>query len=271
VIAVPWFQLEHLPDVLIIAHEVGHHVFVDLGLDNDVVQTVREVKGEVRESWTEEMFCDVYGTLCAGSAFASSLGDFLRVAEVANDATDRYPPTTTRLALCLAVLELPEVGSEAASVTLRQRWSEEGLEITEEERQLGLAVATAIATTPYQVLGKRLVDLGAFTAAQELRKDQEKDELMAGREVSTRDPRVLFAAASSAFTHSPEGYRAMQIGASVLEAAKKIREPGVRWRVGHDAGAKHDEVQAGDAGGKTPAGERARAIYELLTQESTDT
>lgn len=265
VIAVPWFQLEHLPDALVIAHEVGHHVFGDLGLAGEVEQAVQESGTDVEEGWTAEMFCDVYGTICAGSAFAAALGDFLRVAEIADDATDLYPPTTTRLALCLAVLDLPEIGSQEASASLRTRWGAEGLEITEEERQLGQAVAAAIGTTPYPVIGRRLVDLGAFKAAHETSKDEQSVELLARRPTTTKDPRVLFAAAGAAFVQSPENYRTREVGAHVLKAAHAIREPGVRWRVGHAGGEPPRAVSTGRAANAYGG----NAIYDILTQGSS--
>jgi hypothetical protein len=267
VIAVPWFQLEHLPDALVIAHEVGHHVLGDLGLDEEAGRAIHESGAGVEESWTAEMFCDVFGTLCAGSAFASSLADFLRLAQVSDDATDLYPPTTTRLALCLGVLELPDVGSETASEALRGRWAHEGLELSDEERHRGRDIASAIATAPYQVIGKRLVDLDVFGAADEMSKDEQADELLAKRPTTTTDPRVLFAAASTAFTQAPDTYREREVGTSVLAAAHDIREPGVRWRVGHDSSAPG---AAGQRAGQQTSEQQSSAIYDLLDRLSSD-
>jgi len=42
VVGVPWYQLSHLPDMLILAHEVGHHVENDCALAPTVARLVRE-------------------------------------------------------------------------------------------------------------------------------------------------------------------------------------------------------------------------------------
>jgi hypothetical protein len=266
VIAIPWFQLEHLPDALVIAHEVGHHVLGDIRLEDEIVRTVEGVGNSCRSSWAAEIFCDVFGTVCAGSAFAASLGDFLRVAEIADDATDRYPPTTTRLGLCLAVMELPEIGSTEAARDLRERWAAEGFTIPEVEQATATAVATAVATTRYGQIGVRVVDLEPFTAYEERIKDEESVELLARRETATRDPRVLLAAASAAFALEPEGYRQKQVGESVLDAAHRIREPGVRWRVGHRSTAQPSRAATPERPQASAANDEVEAIYELLMQ-----
>jgi hypothetical protein len=238
IIALPWFQLQHLPDALVIAHEVGHHVFNDLGMAEEVGQALRVAPGAARSAWAEEMFCDVFGTVRAGSAFVMSLADFLRVADVTADASDNYPPTSTRLAVCLAALELDDIGSVDVAHTLRTNWAAEGLHIPTDAAATAASVAKTMATTRFTNLGATLVELEAFTAGLELHKDEDATELLALRSTKTRDVRVLLAAAATAFVSKPEIYRTREVGNSVLEAAQSIREPGVR---GSFAAASADE------------------------------
>jgi hypothetical protein len=262
VIAVPWFQLQHLPDALVIAHEVGHHVVRDLGLEGTAADAVRGEPGAgFPGTWTVEAFCDVFGALCAGASFARSLADFLRVADVADDATDLYPPTQTRLALCLAVLDLQDGGAGDASRVVRGQWEAEGLVVPDDVCTRAAAVTTAVATSCYPQLGGRLLDVVSFDRAKETRKELEATELLAHRPTTTKDVRVLLSAAAAAFARDPELYRRVDVGGRVLESARAIREPGVRWRAGH--------LGDDDDDGATSRLAEAEVIYDLLTRERT--
>jgi len=253
VIAVPWFQLEHLPDALVIAHEVGHHVVRDLDLEQASMDVVGGAAFETyRPTWGTEVFCDVYGVLNAGSAFVAALSDFLRVSVVTDDATDLYPPTVTRLAICLAVLELDEVGCHQAAGRLRQRWAAEGLNVPASAE--ADAVAAGMTRTHFDGLGGRLLDVLGFGAHKETRTTGEATELLAHRPVKTKDVRVLFAAAAVAFAENPRRYHEVGVGPAVLERARAIREPGVRWRSGH-----------GSANGRAVLESEPAGIYRLLT------
>lgn len=270
VIAVPWFQLRHLPDLLVVAHEVGHHLLRDLALEEPAAEIVGAVSssgpGPLRQEWAAEMFCDVVGTVSAGRAFVSSLADFLRAAEVTADGGAVYPPTSVRLALCLGVLELDDVGSAGHAAGLEARWAAEGVVIPADDRTAGAAAATALATTTYAGVGKRLVELQPFTAAKESAADDEVTELLAARPTRTRDIRVLLAAAALAFGTAPDRYRDREVGTRALEMARRIREPGVRRRAGPSAsGAVRAPAGPVDSGLVEDglAGEAAE-LYELL-------
>jgi hypothetical protein len=84
-IGVPWFQIQHLPETLVIGHEVGHHVQMDFGLFDQLRAllgaALHGVAPESRQRqwrrWLGEIFADVYGNLAAGAAFVGALLDFL--------------------------------------------------------------------------------------------------------------------------------------------------------------------------------------------------
>jgi hypothetical protein len=145
---------------------------------------------------------------------------------------------------------------------MRDQWAGDGLNVANAEHAHStLAVATAIATTQYEQLGgATLLELGPFDQEREAEKDVEAGELLARRPTTTNDIRVLFAAASAAFARNPEAYRNRSVGSDVLNAARRIREPGVRWRGGREPDAAGAAADPGE-------GSTVRALYELLVRE----
>ncbi len=265
VVAVPWFQLNHLPDALILGHEVGHHVERDLGLGDEaraaVQAATRGAAGRAADAWPgwcTEAFCDVFGTLCGGTAFAMALADFLRVTgPPAADLDASYPPTEVRLGLCLAALE--DGGCSRHAAALRDRWAREGLDLADGETAFAAAeVGRALAAASYTGLGDQaLRDVVAFGPRREEVAAADAADLRAGRPARTRDIRVLMAAAGAAFAEEPHAYLTAGVAAAVLGRAQQIREPGVRWRGGTPPSDPDDAAQVG----ATLAGE----LYELLT------
>lgn len=108
-IGLPWYQVAHLPDTLVIAHEVGHIVEWDFGLRTELLGAVARanVPADRREAWTAwqpEVFADLYGCLACGPAFAASLSDFCAVDSAKAMGERRaapewgsYPPSWLRL------------------------------------------------------------------------------------------------------------------------------------------------------------------------------
>ena len=83
IIGIPWFQVNHVPALPIIAHEVGHAVEIDFGLE-DILNNlfgslgIDEERRPAWVSWRKEIFADVYACLCIGPAFLLALIDFLQ-------------------------------------------------------------------------------------------------------------------------------------------------------------------------------------------------
>ncbi|NUT50506.1 MAG: hypothetical protein HOV94_24840, partial [Saccharothrix sp.] len=84
VIGLPWYQLDHLPDLLLLAHEVGHCVEADFRLgratERHVGSTWRDVPPDRLTAWrvwSGELFADCFATVVAGPAYVGALADFL--------------------------------------------------------------------------------------------------------------------------------------------------------------------------------------------------
>jgi hypothetical protein len=130
-IGLPWFQVDHLPDAPLIAHEVGHAVEQDLGLGDRVRALIEaSVPGKRRvawSAWSAEVFADVYGTLCCGSGFTQALMALLAghprqvKGEIRTPADwGSYPTRTLRVLLTAAVLA--ELGAYPGDRPMADAW-----------------------------------------------------------------------------------------------------------------------------------------------------
>ncbi len=238
VVGVPWHQLQHLPDALVLGHEVGHVVEGDARLEGhirqlilDAVRTVDEPYGTQNDwqRWSSEAFADIYGALCGGPAFGSALGDFLLVPTGrSSTGAGEYPPADVRIALVIGALRAAEAdvpgGSADALQRLEERWLEEGVE-AHRARETS-AVATAIVNCRYpQFGGSRLADVVRFDGKQMRTTAQ---ALLNGDPIATRDTRTLMAAAAWAYADKPQNYQAVKVPDRVLRRVRDIVEPGVR-------------------------------------------
>lgn len=131
VIAVPYFAARHIPDLMVIAHEVGHNVEDDFDLTADLNEAVAKSllaaqNGKSAEragawrAWREEVFADLWGVLVAGPGFVDALVDFITddasplAHELASDRS-RYPTVWLRAELLFTALEALGLGAQAAA------------------------------------------------------------------------------------------------------------------------------------------------------------
>ena len=241
VVAVPWYQIQHLPDALVLGHEVGHVVERDARIEEHVRQLILGAVRGTKECygteddwqrWSSEVFADVYGALCGGPAFASALSDFLLVPAGRQSAgAGDYPPADVRLALVMAALRAvaaadaagPTNGGKVLGV-LEKRWSEEGVEIHQANEVP--AIAKAIVASPYNQFGNsRLVDIISFNGN---RMPAKASALLHDDPIGNPDVRTLLAAAAWAYACRPREYRAAEVADRVLRQVLAIVAPGVR-------------------------------------------
>lgn len=163
VIGLPWFQVDHLPDAPLIAHEVGHAVEQDLGLGDRVRTLIQEkVPAERRPAWgawSPEVFADIYGTLCCGSGFARALMALLaghprQVKGDTRSAADwgSYPTRTLRVLLTAAVLT--RLGVQPCDQSVADAWLAAYPDRTLKDYEPDVGpVAEAVLDGPYEVIG----------------------------------------------------------------------------------------------------------------------
>jgi hypothetical protein len=250
VVGVPWFQLYHLPDALVIGHEVGHLVERDTRLTGTIRELVERAVTEAEmdpgcvaawRGWAAEAFADVYGALSGGPAFVRALSDFLVTAGAEPAGSKDYPPVTLRVALTAAVLpaaaasgpreaaETETAMAETAMAELRASWAEAGLTDLGDQAAGAAAVARALVAGPYPELGDvPLSDVMRFGGRRLEDHQEDAQALLERRMPGTGDARTLLAAAGRAYALDPRTYQDDDVPARVLRRMRAIQAPGVR-------------------------------------------
>jgi hypothetical protein len=258
-IGLPWFQIEHLPDAPIIAHEVGHDVEDDLGLGAELDAAVagaleREGAEEDRlrawATWRGEAFADVFGTLALGPAFTRTLIDFLAaepstiLAQFQADGGWRpHPPATLRVLLSAAALERADDGAYAVEAAqLRDCWSRTypGHSMGRFEPDVEV-VAAAIIDGPYA-----LDELAAFPRDAHERACRDARGALKGVAASGSDARELVAAARLAYDAQPAAFRGAGVSPRLLRRIRSEQQAGTRTGAGGkaDTDAIRERAQA---------------------------
>ncbi|HET9971007.1 MAG TPA: hypothetical protein VFQ68_22405 [Streptosporangiaceae bacterium] len=234
-VAVPWFQLRHLPDALVLGHEVGHHVEDDFGLTltlNGLADTaLADAPGEHRrqwQGWLGEVFADTYGALCGGLAFGQALADFAMTGPEAVAGTAEYPPLRIRVLVAAEALARP--GSAGWRDTLLAQWASdfpaEEPSVYDEE---AAAVVQSLIDGPYPQFGGVKLTSVADASAWEETAGQTATALLKRSQLSPAiDIRVLLAAAGQAFARNPGRYQEYGATQTVLTHAHTIETKGLR-------------------------------------------
>ncbi|HXB63307.1 MAG TPA: hypothetical protein VNV42_00380 [Solirubrobacteraceae bacterium] len=259
VIGIPWFQLQHLPEVVLIAHEAGHDVEADLGLTAELHAVLEVALADARvdesrrvawHAWLGEVFADLYGALATGPAYVATLIDFLAgdVRSVTNEAPGEqrwgeYPTRTLRVLLTAAVVE--RVGLAEQADELRERWREayrrHALSAFEDDVPV---VVAALLDGPYERLGGGgLEQLVSFGPAQQAQARAAAGEALDGCAPLAEDVRVLAAAARLAFDHSPENYARNGVADRILRQIENVQRVGTRAGAGASVDGRPSERQ----------------------------
>jgi hypothetical protein len=232
VVGVPWFQIRHLPDALILGHEVGHLVETDLRLTTTLrtllAGAVPPGSVERWQGWLGEAFGDVYGALCGGPAFGRALLDFAATGPVAFRGSRLYPPLRVRVRLVAETMA--HAGAAEHRDDLLAYWGAEFGGGTEDAFDgEAAAVAAALVAGPYpQFHGRPLTAVADFRPWYEAA-EQTASALLRGSRLSPGiDIRCLVAAAGVAFARAPERYVAQDGTQVVLRHAHEIATRGIR-------------------------------------------
>jgi hypothetical protein len=271
VIGIPWFQVQHLPEALVIGHEVGHDVEEDFQLTDRIESLLEEGMTSVHKerrpawrAWLRETFADLYGNLATGPAFVESLLDFLATDKQFTE-TDRrtapawgdYPTDYLRILINLEVLK--EQGFEDESERLKN-------ELTNIYKTHAMPefvddipkVVKALLDGPYPEFdGKSLKEIISFTKANHKSALSDCGRLLDGKAPTTNSIRILLAAARLAYGEDPEKYKSKDVHNLILKQVPATQAKGVR-------GVRGSE----DAELTKPAELSERDAYDKATGES---
>jgi hypothetical protein len=246
VVGVPWHQVSHLPDALVIGHEVGHTIEDDFGLTEHLerqLQQALETGGveaahfEAWQSWRGEMFADVYGCLATGPAFVSSLMDFLvrdpnEVAEERPVGTNfgRYP--TTQLRMLVNLEALSQIGFKEAAKVLDSNWRGyyPSHQLAAFEPDVKKVVAALLNATYPQLANRSVMQIFRFSPdhQEEAKRAVRQIRIDRSLENSTDDFRVLFAAARLAYAEAPADFVKDGHAEMILKRIGQLIKPGTR-------------------------------------------
>lgn len=218
VIGVPWFQSSHLPDLVMTAHEVGHHVEEDLRLTADLNAAVAAGVADAHRrqawlAWAGELFADLYGTLALGPAFPVALSGFLSDAR-ASIATEAfgpnnwgyYPTAYLRVLVSLEVLPADfkdfREGREAA---WRQAFPQHAMAPFEADVK-PLVAELLQKQFSFGAEKFRLGELISFSALSQKNVRTAMNAVFQGALLPTNDVRELVAAAAFAFDSKPVAF-----------------------------------------------------------------
>jgi hypothetical protein len=247
-IGMPWYQVNHLPDVLVLGHEMGHVVEWDFGLSEDIERAVSHasVNRDRRAAWLawrREVFADVFGCLAGGPRFGSTLAGFLATDEEKVRSERRsggrwgeYPMRWLRVEIVSAAIA--KSGFPTYGEDLRREWqSWYGLPETQANFEEDvIPVVTALLAGPYEALrgdsatGPSLPDVLSF------RKDalgKPMDEglisaLRTGAGVAHVNARELFAAARALYEIEPEAFSNGILSRKICETVAANAPAGTR-------------------------------------------
>ncbi len=280
VIGVPWFQVRHLPDALVIAHEVGHNVEMDFRLGSRLTEIIETglASGNVPtqrrvawHAWEGEIFADLYGALAAGPAFAGALMDFLAMSRRAVQAEKRtgpawtlYPTSYLRILFCLEVLR--RTGFRAECKPLSTHWNSTfpSHAMPEFEADIPSIAGALIEETWPELMDKTLPGVLTFETGAHTRAVTTAELLLAKARLRTTEVRTLFAAARLAFQKDPDKYSRGNTQERLLQHILANRERGVRG----SGGLSKEEKKTLDKGDKA-TGEEMFQLIENAAQKST--
>ncbi len=295
VVGAPWFHLEHLPDALILTHEVGHVVEDDFGLTGDLKANLdRELDDdEARlrdagaddeaiaaftarrpawQAWMGELFADAYGVVAAGPAFVGSLIDFLSrdPERIASEKRPRwgkwedYPTDALRVLTNLAMLE--NTGFPTAVAELRAAWTAAYPEHTLTHYEADApAVARALLDGQLAGLNEKSIKavLPPWPASRQAALETHARDVALGLSLQTKDVRELFALARLTFEKNPAAWREKGIQDKITSRLASVRKDGPR-SAGDEEHAAGQDPAAHAENERERAAKTATRVYEFL-------
>jgi len=244
VIGIPWFQVQHLPDILVIAHEVGHDVEQDFQLTG-TISTLLEAAMQKENfpddhrkawrAWLRESFADLYGNCVAGPAFVGSLLDFLATDTTSTQTDLRkapkwgiYPPDYLRLVMNIKALELQGFAAESSQLDLELKNTYGTHAMTSFVDDTKHVVAAIIDGVYPEFNGKTLRQIVGFSRTDQDNAVKNSERVLNGNAPTQTNIRSLLAAARLSYTKDPQLYKTKKVHDLILSAVPGTQTPGVR-------------------------------------------
>jgi hypothetical protein len=207
VIGLPWCQMNHLPDALLVCHEVGHVVEqdFDLGklLDAVIDKAVPDSNRQDRwKGWRQEIFADTFGCLAAGPSLVWVLADSLIASRalVFAPTKERYPSDHLRVLYNAALLRLLEFGTEADEIESWWKGMYPGPHsLKKYEDDMAPIAKGFLQLQPAIFGGKALQEIIRFRTLQQEEAEESAGKVLGIEALAITDIRVGFAAARIAF------------------------------------------------------------------------
>jgi hypothetical protein len=244
VIGLPWYLTSHLPAVLLVVHEVGHHIEDDCGLgtalsDRLAAAPLPVPRQEVWRPWLGETFADVVASVSCGVAYPTVLSDALAAAPADGAGAERYPPPRVRVRICLAALSCAGLPEDPELAT-----AGDGLgDPTKADDEAAQVVAAILADTYRELGGRSLPAVLHGSAVDDA--GVGAGRFLAGVPSGLTDVRAVFAAAALAFARNPQEYDDLRVGQRAIKEVLDRRPKGPRLVMGQ-ADRKKRDVAAGD-------------------------
>jgi hypothetical protein len=243
IIGMPWYQIQHLPDVVAIGHEVGHSVEDDFRLTEGIEALVEaaldacsapEERRSAWRCWAGELFADLYGILAGGPAYVSGLMDFLVLAPAEiMDARQQgpywtgYPTDALRIVANLHALDY--LGITDAASRLRTVWTSRFPRhaMTEFEPDARAVVEQLLSGAYQNLAGKALKDVISFGTVEAAQADDVRKSLRQSK-APAQPIRPTVAGTRLAFEADPAGFVTSGADTRVLKAVSAAQTGAVR-------------------------------------------
>jgi hypothetical protein len=244
VVGVPWFQLNHLPAIPVVAHEVGHTVEHDFKIAEPLETLIANLnicpkRHEPWLQWRKEIFADVYACICIGPAFLLALMGYLLgdAQEVQKEERQQgkwgdYPTRSLRIRLNIQTLKRLELFSHGGSpeklgqflTALGQVWQtaypQHGMQQFEDDVD---KIISSLINAKFDAFGGvALRDVVQYGPKELVNSWYLSDDILANTsfpiQAKTWSFRVLAAAPTLAFAREPQCYYNSNVRAAVLKS-----------------------------------------------------
>jgi len=223
-VGIPWNQIEHFPEAVVIGHELGHIIEDDFALTErlnvllgEAISDKETERYEAWKSWLGEVFADIYGCLATGPAFAGALIDFLAkdYGEISSEKKTEnewgaYPTVYLRGKLVLQTLK--SMGFQPFTLEYEKLWDGFRSQMPEEYlRDVPVLVSKLLDGHLFKTAGAEtentsLRQIFCFGTEHQKQVRNTLDQLKNGLRLVSLDARVLFAAIRMAYEYDPKAF-----------------------------------------------------------------